>query len=322
MNKPSKEQLKAHRLTEIAKIDQAPDEPIPLERQGTWPATRYLLEQPAADAMIAAIASGKPLLVRGEPGVGKSQLARAAAAILDRPFIFEVVQPDSEYTDLLWRIDHTKRLADAQMAGRRPVASDGEKESPLLRNVDNIAHYIGPGPTGGPSMPTAPGNNMRKAHPTFSPIPPSSRNGVQRGASFCSSTRSTRPTSASPMGCWRCWVMAVSASPLWADRSPPSARHPWWCSPATTPANCLRPCCVAASSSPSPWIRRSRSTLCVSGERFSLVWTMSCWPMPPIRSSRIGSVARICPEPVWPNTSICCGPSTTWLKTVQRANDG
>ncbi len=117
----SPEQLKARRLEEITRIDKAlkePNEPIVLEVQGTWPATRYLFEQPAADALIAAIASGKPLLVRGEPGIGKSQLARAAAAILERPLVFEVVQPDSEYTDLLWRLDHTKRLADAQMAGR------------------------------------------------------------------------------------------------------------------------------------------------------------------------------------------------------------
>jgi hypothetical protein len=39
---------------------------------------------PSQLAINAALAAGRPLLVRGEPGVGKSQLALAAARALDR----------------------------------------------------------------------------------------------------------------------------------------------------------------------------------------------------------------------------------------------
>ncbi len=134
-------QLKTHHLAAIARLDNASQAPIALKHQGSWPATNYLLDVQSADALIAAMAAGKPLLIRGEPGVGKSQLARAAAAVLERPFMVEVVQPDSEYTDLLWRIDHTKRLADAQLAGAQCQTS----QTNATHDVNNIGHYIGPG---------------------------------------------------------------------------------------------------------------------------------------------------------------------------------
>ncbi len=58
----------------------------------------------------------------------------------EAPFLPEVIQPDSEYTDLLWRVDHTQRLADAQILGRKDSSGDTPK-----RDVGNIGHYIGPG---------------------------------------------------------------------------------------------------------------------------------------------------------------------------------
>lgn len=111
-----------------AKIDTRLD----LPETGAWPAVRHHLDRKSAYAILAARAAGRPLLVRGEPGVGKSQLARAAAALLDRPFLAQVIQPDSTYQDLLWSLDHTARLADAQL-----------REDP--ERVRNPANYIGPG---------------------------------------------------------------------------------------------------------------------------------------------------------------------------------
>ena len=104
---------------------------LDLPATGAWPATRHLLDEPGARAIIAALAAERPLLLRGEPGVGKSQLARAAAELLGRPFLATVIQPDSEYQELLWAMDHTARLADAQLDERQRV-----------REVQN---YIGPG---------------------------------------------------------------------------------------------------------------------------------------------------------------------------------
>ncbi|MCB1874473.1 MAG: AAA family ATPase [Chromatiales bacterium] len=109
---------------------------LDLPASGSWPATRHLLDQVSAKALIAALAANRPLLVRGEPGVGKSQLARAAAVLLGRRFISSVIQPNTEYQELLWMFDHTQRLADAQMAG-----ATGD-----IAHIKEADRYIAPGP--------------------------------------------------------------------------------------------------------------------------------------------------------------------------------
>lgn len=64
----------------------------------------------------AAIKAKRPLLVRGEPGVGKSSLARAAAFnLLERNYISETITARTEPNDLLWQYDGVKRLGDAQI---------------------------------------------------------------------------------------------------------------------------------------------------------------------------------------------------------------
>jgi len=121
---------------DIAKLDAAQEAVQPLTAIGAWGTAVHCFEPKQANALIAALAANRPLLVRGEPGVGKSQLARAAAAVLGRRFVPAVVQPDSEYADLLWSVDHTRRLADAQLA-----AHTGKTD-----RLDKMENYVGPGP--------------------------------------------------------------------------------------------------------------------------------------------------------------------------------
>ena len=73
---------------------------IPLPQRGSWPAMVHRFDKNSAWAVRAALAAQRPLLVRGEPGSGKSQLARAAAEILKRLFVAEVVHARSESQDL------------------------------------------------------------------------------------------------------------------------------------------------------------------------------------------------------------------------------
>lgn len=86
-------------------------------------------------AINAAIEAGRPLLVRGEPGIGKSQLARAAAFALGRVYLTHVVDSQTNARDLLWQYDAVKRLADAQVARAAP-------------DLDRLgeANYLQPGP--------------------------------------------------------------------------------------------------------------------------------------------------------------------------------
>jgi MoxR-like ATPase len=54
------------------------------------------------------------LLIRGEPGTGKSQLARAAAEATKRLFVPVVVNARTECQDLQWQFDAVARLGEAQ----------------------------------------------------------------------------------------------------------------------------------------------------------------------------------------------------------------
>ncbi|WP_313950145.1 MoxR family ATPase [Accumulibacter sp.] len=69
------------------------------------------------DALHLALASERPLLVRGEPGTGKTQLARAAADALGWKLDPVTISPRFEAQDLFYRFDAVQRLADAQAAG-------------------------------------------------------------------------------------------------------------------------------------------------------------------------------------------------------------
>lgn len=68
-------------------------------------------------AIAQAWASGRPLLVRGEPGCGKSQLATALQRALKVPLFTEVIHARFEAMELLCKVDHVRRLAEAQLLG-------------------------------------------------------------------------------------------------------------------------------------------------------------------------------------------------------------
>lgn len=85
-----------------------------LTQSGSWGAAQHLWDAKELDALALSYASGRPLLIRGEPGTGKSQVARAASALLGWDFLYEVITARHEAQDLLWRYDAVERLALAQ----------------------------------------------------------------------------------------------------------------------------------------------------------------------------------------------------------------
>ena len=87
----------------------------------------HTFDQKSINAVNAALAAQRPLLVRGEPGVGKTQLAEAVAVALDRAFYSFTVDARTESRDLMWRFDSVMRLAEAQLyplSGRNDAATD------------------------------------------------------------------------------------------------------------------------------------------------------------------------------------------------------
>ena len=107
-------------------------ENISLEACGSWNQSHYLLDEDTAYALEMALLTQRPLLVKGEPGLGKSYLARAAATQLKRAFVSEVINLNTEAQDLLWKTDPIARLNDAQFKLK--------KEAEL-----HPKHYINPG---------------------------------------------------------------------------------------------------------------------------------------------------------------------------------
>lgn len=80
---------------------------------GSWGQAKHVWDAKELDALALCQASGRPLLIRGEPGTGKSQVARAAAALLEWDFLYEVITARHEAQDLLWSYDAVERLATA-----------------------------------------------------------------------------------------------------------------------------------------------------------------------------------------------------------------
>lgn len=103
----------------------------------------YVFEPKAVDAINAALTINRPLLVRGEPGVGKSQLAKAAAMALERTYIPFVVTASTEPQDLLWSFDAVARLADAQIEG---ALCQSKKERAKARENLALHCYLKPAP--------------------------------------------------------------------------------------------------------------------------------------------------------------------------------
>jgi MoxR-like ATPase len=125
---------------EPLKLLEDPGAPFPLPVIGALPPDVHVFERPSIDAINTALAARRPLLVRGEPGVGKSQLAQAAAYQLGRAFISFVVDSRTESRDLLWHFDAVQRLADAQICGQM-FKSFEEARRELAEEK-----YIRPGP--------------------------------------------------------------------------------------------------------------------------------------------------------------------------------
>ena len=71
------------------------------------------------DALQVALVTRRPLLLRGEPGSGKTQLSRAAAHELGWALHTMTVRPRMEPEDVLYRFDAVERLAWAQDKDRQ-----------------------------------------------------------------------------------------------------------------------------------------------------------------------------------------------------------
>lgn len=120
-------------MPKIQILETKANDVITIPQIGSWPTTQHIFEEKSIWAVNAALTAQRPLLIRGEPGVGKSQLARAAAQALGRVFISEVVHARSECQDLLWHFDALNRLGEAQALGAACKEMEVKKELDPLK---------------------------------------------------------------------------------------------------------------------------------------------------------------------------------------------
>jgi MoxR-like ATPase len=74
-------------------------------------------------AVNVALATGRPLLVRGPSGSGKSSLALNVAHVMKLRYYEHVITSRTVALDLLWRFDVVRRLSDAQAGGTQPLSA-------------------------------------------------------------------------------------------------------------------------------------------------------------------------------------------------------
>ena len=102
----------------------------------------YLPDATLVEAVNLAIYLERPLLLKGEPGCGKTRLAHAVAYELGLPLRIWPVKSTSRAQDGLYRYDAVARLRDAQLA-----ASDRLTVEELARSED-VASYVRMGALG------------------------------------------------------------------------------------------------------------------------------------------------------------------------------
>lgn len=100
----------------------------------------HLFDKQDLLAIWAAYQSGRPLLLRGKPGTGKSQFAKAIAQLLGWAFVPEVLHGSTQLEDLHWHYDAISRLGEAQS-----LSYLGKDDHQQAKEILAHKHFISPG---------------------------------------------------------------------------------------------------------------------------------------------------------------------------------
>ncbi|MEZ4267278.1 MAG: MoxR family ATPase [Myxococcota bacterium] len=106
----------------------------PTQKTETWQGTDdYIASDELRRIVDVAVRLGRPLLIKGEPGTGKTLLARSVAAGLGMPLLTWHVKSTTKAKDGLYVYDTVQRLYDSRFQDK---------------DVNDIRQYIRMGPLG------------------------------------------------------------------------------------------------------------------------------------------------------------------------------
>src|SRR6187399_331679 len=90
-------------------------------------------------AVNAAVTLTRPLLIKGEPGTGKTLLAHEVARALDRPLIQWHIKSTTKAQQGLYEYDAVSRLRDSQLGDKHGVLWEAfESDVPAVVLIDEI----------------------------------------------------------------------------------------------------------------------------------------------------------------------------------------
>ncbi|MBO0871118.1 MAG: MoxR family ATPase [Micromonosporaceae bacterium] len=95
----------------------------------------YLADEPLATALFLAVRMGQPILLEGEPGVGKTEAAKALAAVLSTPLLRLQCYEGLTAAEALYEWNYPRQL----LAIRLAEASGGTARGEPLRETDLFA---------------------------------------------------------------------------------------------------------------------------------------------------------------------------------------
>jgi len=99
-----------------------------LKQMVTFSGTKdYIASEELQNSVNIAVALGRPLLIKGEPGTGKTMLARSIAEGLDKRLLIWNIKSTTKAKDGLYIYDTVQRLYDSQFGDH---------------DVSDIRHYI------------------------------------------------------------------------------------------------------------------------------------------------------------------------------------
>jgi MoxR-like ATPase len=88
----------------------------------------YQAQRKLATAVFLSLRLQRPLLLEGEPGVGKTELAKALALLLQRPLIRLQCYDGMEQREALYEWNHAAQLLHMRAAQDRASADQIEHE--------------------------------------------------------------------------------------------------------------------------------------------------------------------------------------------------